>query len=353
MTKNQKTTTISTGSRSVPSQTSRKQTTKPRSVSAPQAKGNVVKGVKPKFVPGPRGSILVSHREFIADIFGSTAYYVQTFPVNPGLPMLFNWLSGLALNYETYRFRKLQFLYFPSCPTTTAGTISFAFDSNAQDSAPISKMALCSLAASTRVNPWNKVVLNINAENLHKAKCNYVRSTGVSNTTDIKTYDIGNLFIATMGNTTSDLGDLWVEYEVELATPQNSIMQLTSSKCAKITSANGSTSGVIGTSYTVTGGLPLVLTNASFQVLGTGSFLVELECLGSTLSGANLNCNSSTNLVTVPWGTAYFFTLSGVSVICLLIQVNDPTTAFTYTISGTGAIIGSITRITPYTYSLG
>jgi len=58
-------------------------------------------------------------------------------------------------------------------------------------------------------------------EDLRKQKTYFVRPAGVPTNTDVKEYDVGNLFAITQGVTTAGavLGELYVEYDVLLMTP--------------------------------------------------------------------------------------------------------------------------------------
>jgi len=58
-------------------------------------------------------------------------------------------------------------------------------------------------------------------EDLRKQKTYFVRPAGVPLGTDVKEYDVGNLFAITQGVTTAGavLGELYVEYDVLLMTP--------------------------------------------------------------------------------------------------------------------------------------
>jgi len=58
------------------------------------------------------GSIIISNREYVGDIFApstSGVFEVQAFPLNPGLEQTFPWLAQLAANYEEYEFIQLVF----------------------------------------------------------------------------------------------------------------------------------------------------------------------------------------------------------------------------------------------------
>jgi len=60
----------------------------------------------------------------------------------------------------------------------------------------------------------------------------YVRSGSLASNLDIKTYDTGNLFVGAQGCAdTTDIGELYVDYEVELITPQPAGESLVQAQC--------------------------------------------------------------------------------------------------------------------------
>jgi hypothetical protein len=163
----------------------------------------------------------ITHREFVGDVDGSVLFGSSQYALNPGNSVVFPWLSSIALNYESYVFKQLHFHYETSVSTTTAGTVMMAVDYDASDAAPASKQILMGYAQAQRSAPWQECAFNCRSGDLHKfAAERYVRGLTIP-TGDVKTYDVGNLFLATQGNATGDMiGELYVSYTVELRTPQ-------------------------------------------------------------------------------------------------------------------------------------
>lgn len=170
-----------------------------------------------------RGFVVV-HREFIQDVTASDSNFRNTtFSINPGLATTFPWLSAIAGRYESYLFRRLHFIYEPICPTTTPGAVMMAVDYDASDVAPTSKVVLMSYRGAVRSAPWNITRFDASRGDLRKFGVQrYVRNTSTPANTDVKTYDVGNLQLATQNTpaTPTTLGELYVEYEVEFFTPQ-------------------------------------------------------------------------------------------------------------------------------------
>lgn len=179
----------------------------------------------PKVVTLRNGDTRVQHREYITDVTaGSGAaspFNLQSYPVNPGQSTVFPWLSKLAHNFESYRFRKLRFIYETEAPSSLGGSLILAVDYDASDSPPINKQQALAYRESVRSAPWTECCHTSLVEDLSKLKSHYVRAGVQPTNTDIKTYDVGNLFVITQGVTTSGAvcGELYVEYDVELLTP--------------------------------------------------------------------------------------------------------------------------------------
>lgn len=192
---------------------------------APISKSVRVKKANPSISTTSNGSsITIRHTEYIADISSSGASYAVTkYSINPGLNANFPWLSNVANNYESYRFNRLQYIYKPICPTTTQGKVILGVDYDASDSTPNSKLILNSFESSVSCSPWDSVTHTSTTKNLHKfGTQRYVRPGTQPTGTDIKSYDIGNLYVGTSNtpSTATTLGELYVSYEIQLFTPQ-------------------------------------------------------------------------------------------------------------------------------------
>lgn len=164
----------------------------------------------------------VRHREFIADIAQSHDFAITKYRINPGDKSSFPWLSRMANLFETYRFKDLKYSYEPTCGSTTPGSVNLAVDFDASDDQPPSKAVMMSYHNARRISPWSSVTYSATQQDLTKfAVSRYTRSIQPPNT-DIKTYDVGNFYIAVSGadSSTGLVGELYVEYTVDLYTPQ-------------------------------------------------------------------------------------------------------------------------------------
>lgn len=162
----------------------------------------------------------VNHTEYVSDISGTTGFAVRAIAINPGQAALFPWLSQIASRYEKYRFRSLRFVYQTEKSTATSGTVMFAIDYDAEDDVPSTKTQLLQNEDKERGAPWQKFHLQCQQHNLRDTLARFVRPGAVPSGVDVKTYDLGTLLIGTSGMAdTSDVGELYVEYDIELETP--------------------------------------------------------------------------------------------------------------------------------------
>jgi len=195
-------------------------------VSASVAKGQVRRSSPPKMITMRNGDCRIVHREYIQDIQAPigpppSAFFAYSLPINPGQEGSFPWLSNVAKNFESYKFKKLKFCYETEAATSTPGTVVLSVDYDSADPTPATKQQAMAYRGSVRSPPWTPSCHMSLTEDLSKQKQYFVRPGLPVPGTDIKTYDTGNLFVITQGVTPAptDLGELYVEYDVELYTP--------------------------------------------------------------------------------------------------------------------------------------
>jgi len=192
---------------------------------APVSQTRVVKTGRPKMTSLPNGDARIIHREYIGEVTAGTSspsvFSNTSYPVNPGQNQTFPWLSQIASRYESYRFNALRFDYETEAPSSLGGSLVLALDYDASDPAPVSKQQALAFRESVRSAPWKECRHVSLSEDLNKQKSYFVRNGSQPSTTDIKTYDVGNLNVITQGVTTasSTCGELYVEYDVTLMTP--------------------------------------------------------------------------------------------------------------------------------------
>jgi hypothetical protein len=259
----------------------------------------------------------ITHREFLGNLANTNGFSqpLTVYPLNPGIPTTFPWLSNIAAQYDQYRFRSLRFLYITRCATIQSGSVILAPDYDASDPPPISEVQITTYKDVVEDVPWRNIVCTLSIPDLHAMGPRKFVRTFVVSFADIKTYDCGNLFIATVGTDTNALGKIWVEYSVELYAPtlQPTLALLpTFSTYARATTAplltNAAQSLVLWDTVLFN---PL---NIIFNTVGPGSVLVLPR--GSYLITVVLDFNvmtASTNLG--PWSVYMYFLVNGAQTV--------------------------------------
>jgi len=199
----------------------------PIQVSAPSANGYIRKTSNAQMRSRPDGSISVTHREYIADIIPETEdnnnvfQLLQDQNINPGNSLLFPWLSSIATRFESYVFRALRFIYEPQCSTNSVGTVSQVIDYDALDDPPFTKLQMMAYKGAVRSPPWFCSEFTADPKDLHKMKEYYIRNSAQQGGGDARVYDVGRFFLAYEGpsNTGGAAGELYIEYIVDLKTP--------------------------------------------------------------------------------------------------------------------------------------
>jgi hypothetical protein len=173
-------------------------------------------------------SIRIKHMEYIGDVTPTAGgFQTQYFlAINPGLAGSFPWLSNLAQFYEEYRLVQCIF-FFKSMVTegnsSAGGNIIMATQYNPTNPAFQSKQVMenYDYANSGKVTQEMRHGVECDPSKKGGSDIEYVRVGAISSNQDLKTYDLGTFQLATNGAIANqNLGELWVEYEVELYTPK-------------------------------------------------------------------------------------------------------------------------------------
>jgi hypothetical protein len=166
-----------------------------------------------------RGGCRVKHVEFFRDVLGTVAGTFMVDAVNPTNPLVFPWVSGMARNYESYKFHSLRFRYDNRCGTDHGGSFAMAPDYDCNDSAPASKSELLTYDDKGYSASYEPCSAICSRENLNKRSSYYTGS--VPSGKDPNLYNVANLYTYTGDNAdASRVGELFVEYDVEFMTPQ-------------------------------------------------------------------------------------------------------------------------------------
>jgi len=313
----------------------------------------------------PRGTrwCRVEEDEYIADIAGSTAFATTSFPVNPGQAVTFPWLAKQAAQWEKYRWEYLEFYYKPEVSAFAAngatGKVILSMDYDAADAPPSSKQQAEDTDPHTDAMPYEDLLLALDPRQMFEmADSKYVRPGGLPGSTDIKTYDSGNISVSTIANnSTALLGELHVRYAVVFEVPvlETSAGGSVAANNQVALFSNTAQVGVSGTPQTMalatvqTNGIGAVNTAGSI-VLPGGNYLVDYSCVGA--AATNMTSNTVTlNVAAAPvetlqttiaatavlvantLGGSWFLALNGTTAISLVSTVTG-----TGAVSSTGAL---------------
>jgi hypothetical protein len=183
------------------------------------ANGNQI----PKFST-TRATNVVSHREYLGDITGTTAFTNRQYPINPGSSITFPWLSTIAQNYQQYKMHGIIFEFRPLITdfvtSGAPGVVVMATNYNADEPIYTTKQAMENSEYAVSVKPTCNLMHGVEcASNQTVLSELYVRPGGVASNLDLKFTDLGNFQFATQGNPTQLLGELWCSYTVEFFKP--------------------------------------------------------------------------------------------------------------------------------------
>jgi len=231
----------------------------------------------------PNGARCIKFKEYVQDIPGSVAFAATQFQCNPGLNNLFAWLSGQALFYQEYTVKNLKFTFETEKATSLSGKVMYAFLQDSADPLPASKQEMLENLIKASGAIWEPFVLPVNMGNFPAlGKSRFIRSGTLAANLDLKTYDIGQLIVATQGMAdTSLVGELYVEYDIELRTPLQSAAQLATALSVQLIGVTPSQTSQFGVTPTVQGGLNVTATGNTITFNTTGQFFIDSRLVGT------------------------------------------------------------------------
>jgi len=193
-----------------------------------QRAGLTAKGNTKTFQRGDRSCTIVED-EYVAEVIGAstgTNFQNTAYAINPGQATLFPWLSKQAAQWEKYHFNYLEFYYQREvseyATAGTTGKVILAVDYDASDAPPATKQQMEDTDPRVDGMPSENISLVLPARRIHALYPTlFVRPSGLPGGSDIKTYDAGNLNVATQGlaANTATLGELRVRYSVTFSVP--------------------------------------------------------------------------------------------------------------------------------------
>jgi len=233
--------------------------------------------------------------ELIGIVMGSssTTPVVKSFSVNPGQVETFPLLSQIAKLYEKYRFRSLKFRYEPMVSQYATGgqtgLVILQHDTDASDAPPTTLVEVNNSDIRDQKIGYQGFSLPIPRKALEASLDNwhFVRPGGLPGSSDIKTYDVGNLNVVTYNNgTTAALGLLYVDYIVDLD------VRVNENSVSAPRNHSATCFGTVAAGESMVNGTPTIL--ALQNKFGASTVGQAANGLGATIS--------STGSITLPAG---------------------------------------------------
>ncbi len=218
--------------------------------------------------------------------------------INPGDDATFPWLSGVASNFQQYRFKGLLFEFVSTSAdalnstNTALGTVVMATQYNVNRPAFVSKQEMEAYEFSCSTRP--------SASLIHPIECDpdetpmthlYVRSGAVPSGEDARMYDLGKFQIATVGmQAAATIGELWVTYDIELLKPRLSPYGSITGEYSRIANGAFTNTDVFGSIQTTpTGDLGITISSSGAgwdrvlfpAFINQGRFLVNISWVGA------------------------------------------------------------------------
>jgi len=190
--------------------------------------------IVPQFGQHDLKSTVITNREFVSDIFApsvSAPFSVTEYPINPGIGLLWKWLSQIAINFEEYELKQC-IVTFKSTVADFAsqsgqvGQVIMAtqYNPTADKFATKDEMMLYEGGMSCKTTQSMQHGIECDPAKLTGQPFKYIRIGSLPTSEDLKEYDLGKLSIATTGIPATysgqQIGELWVSYTVELRRPR-------------------------------------------------------------------------------------------------------------------------------------
>lgn len=190
---------------------------------------NSLAGSTPPQFGNASGSTRIRHRELIGDVFSSINFAVNSFEIQPAIPVLFPWAYRICSSYEQYRLMGMVVEYKATSSNALASTntalgvvgLATLYDASEPDFSSIQEglnyvgAQSCSPAQSMLhfvecargQNPLDKL---------------YTRTSDLPSDQDKKFYDMGKINLFTSGQQAAGvtIGQLWISYDIELSKPK-------------------------------------------------------------------------------------------------------------------------------------
>lgn len=202
---------------------------------------NSFTGSSPPTFSGSTGEdIIVTRREYVQDLTGTTDFSARKFFLNPGNPLLFPWLSSIAKNYEEYSILGMVFEFKTDASDAIStggglGTVVIATDYDCLDDNFTTKRTMQASEFSNSSIPSKSFLHPIECDPRRNVLSKMYVLPDVTDVSQIANgsgiigdprFDcIGQTYVATQGLPHEDgvaastIGELWISYKIRLSRP--------------------------------------------------------------------------------------------------------------------------------------
>lgn len=242
-------------------------------------------------------SDVVEFDEYVAEINGSTNFATTKYPINPGVALTFPEGSVEAQLWTEWQMDRCVFYYKPEVSAYATqgqnGKLILAVDYNAANATPTTKQQV-ELMDRADCMPSKECALSLDPACVNRSDAKYVRTGAVPPGTDIKTYDGGNLWVSTYGQTNGNvIGELRVRYRFRVGKPTllnaGAVAAQTSASFfqSSVPESSGATTVAKNVAFATAGvnGLGAVNTAGSIVIPVAGTYLVNVSLSGEVTGG--------------------------------------------------------------------
>jgi len=162
------------------------------------------------------GADLLVRREERLDIV-NTPQAIYGYPLNPMDYDTFTALPAIASRYETYQIEELSFHYIASVSSYVSGSVIMAIDYDCLDALPANQDVMANYPSHVETKVSENVVLVASKAMCNKIPWHYCGST--TNPKDLKTYNVGTLFVSSSGDVHEGVGRIVMRYAIRFSGP--------------------------------------------------------------------------------------------------------------------------------------
>jgi len=223
----------------------------------------------------------IKKSEFLGTVSSSStfAYTYNGLRLNPVSP-LFPWVSTIAMNFERYAFRKLNFRYVPTTTSygSKSGFIACCAQYDNHDAYFSGKQQFLNYAGAKEYRVTHPFVYRVNVSQQTTKKLLIYPASGLGSNIDSSLYDLGSMYVVTggaaIGDPVVELGELYVDYEIDFYIPKDADLstEIFSPVFAATSTPEGSATNLgpfRNLAYPSV--LPLITTRSPFQFPSVGA----------------------------------------------------------------------------------